>query len=412
MEEDTVPPFETSLTKECVSSKQLLYAMGKHPLSLKHTFLGMNASNLSLENVSLLENYSNLCYLDISSNAIYSDGLLVLKKLPTLIQLNASSNNIEEILDFSPPLCNEYNMWSTGHKAFGSVLTLLDLSNNKITSMVSQSESNLKPHRFLECLLLGHNQITNISGISDLKYLKVLDLSNNKLTSIESLDGLNIEELKLSCNMIKTLKGLENISRLTTLHINGNQINCLAPLTNCLQLKKIDICNNSIDNIRQTEFLSQLPLLMSLLMTGNPCCSKKYYRYRVINKLPLLKQLDLTIVSSDEKVCAMNLYQGGDLSLRCETLERFIPGEIFIVYRDFDDYEPDPQDILSVLEESKIEGKCILEETKIEANYKGGGKWYKGKIAKDHGNGTFDIMYDDGETELRVEEDMIRSISL
>jgi hypothetical protein len=47
---------------------------------------------------------------------------------------------------------------------------------------------------------------------------------------------------------------------------------------------------------------------------------------------------------------------------------------------------------------------------KVEADYRGRGKWYPGKIARDRGDGTFDIDYDDGEKESRVEERMIRLV--
>jgi hypothetical protein len=44
----------------------------------------------------------------------------------------------------------------------------------------------------------------------------------------------------------------------------------------------------------------------------------------------------------------------------------------------------------------------------VEANYRGRGKWYKGKVTRDRGDNTFDISYDNGESEMRVAEDMIR----
>ena len=45
----------------------------------------------------------------------------------------------------------------------------------------------------------------------------------------------------------------------------------------------------------------------------------------------------------------------------------------------------------------------------VEANYKGRGKWYKGIISADRGDNTFDILYDDGESEI-VNRDLIRSL--
>src|SRR4029078_3640058 len=47
---------------------------------------------------------------------------------------------------------------------------------------------------------------------------------------------------------------------------------------------------------------------------------------------------------------------------------------------------------------------------KVEGNYRGRGKWYPGKIKRDRGDGTFDVDYDDGEQETRVEQSNIRLI--
>jgi hypothetical protein len=37
----------------------------------------------------------------------------------------------------------------------------------------------------------------------------------------------------------------------------------------------------------------------------------------------------------------------------------------------------------------------LQEGESIEANYKGRGKWYKGTVSSDKGDGTYDILYDD-----------------
>jgi allantoicase len=52
----------------------------------------------------------------------------------------------------------------------------------------------------------------------------------------------------------------------------------------------------------------------------------------------------------------------------------------------------------------------IEEGSKIEGNYRGKGKWYTGKVTRDRRDGTFDVAYDDGESETRVDELMLRLI--
>jgi hypothetical protein len=46
--------------------------------------------------------------------------------------------------------------------------------------------------------------------------------------------------------------------------------------------------------------------------------------------------------------------------------------------------------------------------SKIEGNYRGKGKWYTGKVTRDRRDGTFDVDYDDGESESRVDEALLR----
>ena len=54
----------------------------------------------------------------------------------------------------------------------------------------------------------------------------------------------------------------------------------------------------------------------------------------------------------------------------------------------------------------------IEEGSKVEAKYKGGSKWYKGKVIRDRGYGEFDIEYEDGDREARVKEENIRLLDV
>ena len=52
----------------------------------------------------------------------------------------------------------------------------------------------------------------------------------------------------------------------------------------------------------------------------------------------------------------------------------------------------------------------IEEGSKVEANYRGKGKFYPGQVKRDRGDGTFDVDYNDGYQEMRVPADMIRLV--
>ena len=83
---------------------------------------------------------------------------------------------------------------------------------------------------------------------------------------------------------------------------------------------------------------------------------------------------------------------------------------------DYDDGEKETgvaENLIRLLDAPKADvgrgSKARLEEgAKVEANYRGQGKWFSGKIKRDRGDGTFDVDYDDGEQETRVKEELIR----
>ena len=45
---------------------------------------------------------------------------------------------------------------------------------------------------------------------------------------------------------------------------------------------------------------------------------------------------------------------------------------------------------------------------KVEARYGGKSKWYKGKVSLAHSDGTYDILYEDGDKERKVKANLIR----
>eukprot|EP01038_Epipyxis_sp_PR26KG_P012929 gene12929-17330_t len=304
-----------------------LKTIGMHPIEQKHCFLELNLCDKRLDRIDLLTSYPNLMYLDISHNLITS--LESLENMTSLIFLNASHNNISECLEFYPKHCNHDNAWSSGHHAVGSMLTIVDLSSNKIQAMRDMSR-----HRFLETLILNKNQISTIQGIHTLRFLKILDLSYNNIIRIQGISGLPIRDLILKGNKLRILEGLDELPHLTTLDISENEVYSLAPLTGCVNITSIDVSNNYINYIRQTEFLRDVSWLSSLCMSGNPCDQKPFYRLRVLYRLPHLTKFDSIETTTEEKVQAFNLYKSpaGDIPKRVEVLKKYLPTKTFIDY--------------------------------------------------------------------------------
>lgn len=65
---------------------------------------------------------------------------------------------------------------------------------------------------------------------------------------------------------------------LSSLNINNNYIFSLLSLQYCMNLTYLDISDNSIQYIRQIEYLSEIPWLQVLILKGNPCTKKPHYR--------------------------------------------------------------------------------------------------------------------------------------
>ena len=57
------------------------------------------------------------------------------------------------------------------------------------------------------------------------------------------------------------------------------------------------------------------------------------------------------------------------------------------------------------------DSSALCEGDAVEAKYRGR-RYYPGKVSRDHGNGRYDIAYDDGEEEDNVEARLIRKLPL
>ena len=47
---------------------------------------------------------------------------------------------------------------------------------------------------------------------------------------------------------------------------------------------------------------------------------------------------------------------------------------------------------------------------RVEGNHRGLGRWYPGKVGRVHSDGTYTVDYDDGEQERRIDAAMVRAI--
>jgi hypothetical protein len=125
------------------------------------------------------------------------------------------------------------------------------------------------------------------------------------------------------------------------------------------------------------------------------------------------------IVSGGANTMKPKFEEGSKVEANYRDRGRFFPGKVRRVREEgtYDiDYD-DGENELKVNESNirSLEVKCpsndkskFTEGSKVEVNFRGKGRYYPGKIRHDRGDGTYDIDYDDGEIEKQVKESNIR----
>ena len=118
------------------------------------------------------------------------------------------------------------------------------------------------------------------------------------------------------------------------------------------------------------------------------------------------------------------LREGMKVEARYKGRGRYYPGKVTRVHRDgscdidYDDGEKERMvepSLIKVLGREKVDGPPPTDDTlregmKVEARYKGRGRYYPGRVSRVHRNGSCDIDYDDGERERMVEPSLIKVI--
>lgn len=61
---------------------------------------------------------------------------------------------------------------------------------------------------------------------------------------------------------------------------------------NLVSLRELNLAKNNIRHVRQINYLENLMYLNNLDLSYNPLQERKYYRFQVVYKLPMLQLLD------------------------------------------------------------------------------------------------------------------------
>ncbi|KAF4719618.1 hypothetical protein FOZ62_029150 [Perkinsus olseni] len=175
---------------------------------------------------------------------------------------------------------------------------------------------DLSQYYNVKFLSLDFNMISEIKGLEYLSQLTSLHLQGNQLTAISGLGhNVNLRILNLSDNHIKYIgDGLKHLRNLSNLKLSKNELTDLRKvaddLSNC-PLTSLDLGSNRFGEFEcLEEFTEQLKGLRCLYLHRNPGIrGVKNLRKKLIGMLPDLNYLDDRPVSVYER-------QGGSLDRR------------------------------------------------------------------------------------------------
>lgn len=114
------------------------------------------------------------------------------------------------------------------------------LHDSKVRRHTSEELEALRYCRSLRALDLGHNDLTDISFLAELKELRVLILADNRIEDLSPLSGLTqLTYIELFDNRVNSLEPLAVLPELVDLNIAQNCVQSLEPLQRMTGLQRL-----------------------------------------------------------------------------------------------------------------------------------------------------------------------------
>ncbi|MPN31066.1 hypothetical protein SDC9_178539 [bioreactor metagenome] len=135
---------------------------------------------------------------------------------------------------------------------------------------------------------IGHNKLTNLSFLANMKHLKVLIAAiSYNITDISAVANCTeLEYLELFSNRIADVSPLSALTQLKHLNICNNRITDASPLYSLQNLERLWIANNPLSDEQKAALVKQLPNCEVNLTTHNPTAEgwSKGERYDLLSK--------------------------------------------------------------------------------------------------------------------------------
>lgn len=252
--------LEIGLPKELVSIPEPILQLN----ALECLYLKYN----EIRNFGFLSNLKSLRQLDLSFNQLdalprslgelkslevlilegnqFKTFPLVLLELKSLQTLNFDRNQLKEL----PPSLRELES-----------LTTLDLSENQL-KIIPDPVLQLKSLKNLRLSGYGIKKVEEIEGLEDLTHLRKIELDGNSIKQIRGLENFtNLESLILSENQIEEISGLEHLMKLSYLSLQNNKVTEIRSLNHLKGLQSLHLGYNKISKITGLDELINLHVL-------------------------------------------------------------------------------------------------------------------------------------------------------
>nr|XP_061824855.1 leucine-rich repeat-containing protein 9-like isoform X4 [Nerophis lumbriciformis] len=266
-----------------------------------------NITNLNLPSCSIrsvdmspTDLFFNLQSVNLDHNSLICFSGLI--HLPNIKVLYLNYNHIESIMPRQKTfLTNRQMLHNKVHSSGYGQQTLCKGSRNVAPTVILEPLMSS-----LEVLHLSYNGISNMANLelSRLTNLKTLFLKGNEISQVEGLEGLQqLRELMLDRNRIRALYENSFISQkvLLELHLTENRIRELNHLYPLVELRKLYLGMNKLQDIAELDKLEVLPSLTELSVVGNPVARTSLHRPAVMRSLSQLQVLDGLTVTVDER---------------------------------------------------------------------------------------------------------------
>jgi hypothetical protein len=140
-----------------------------------------------------------------------------------------------------------------------TLIERLDLDNRGL-----QEVPNLASEEMLKLLNLQHNHIRSLQGIQILTRLVFLDLYDNSISDMNPLRNLkSLRVLMLGKNNVEKISGLEDMTKLDVLDIHSNRLTSVEGISHSESLRVLNLAGNfitRIDKMAEMENLTELNL--------------------------------------------------------------------------------------------------------------------------------------------------------